>query len=200
MGSTRTLLTSQHLSTLPNLVSSFEHSEVLWDPLYMIRPRSVSAGSKCAASDLPDDLDVCRLSNRKHFDKTASRIDVGRTGGESESSRGAAIPEEHVRQPGAAWSYSLLCARSYLNDQNAARELMEHAVQGVAFVVKSGAIRIARDGITVRPLAEDALMLKTYLASRADERSKVVSELVRSFMRKLSTFTKVRPLTIRAIA
>jgi hypothetical protein len=30
----------------------------------------------------------------------------------------------------------------------------------VAFVVKSGAIRIARDGITVRPFAEDALMLK----------------------------------------
>ena len=106
MGSTRTLLTSQHLSTLPNLVSSFEHSEVLWDPLYMIRPRSVSAGSKCAASDLPDDLDVCRLSNRKHFDKTASRIDVGRTGGDSESSWGAAIPEEHVRQPGAAETWT----------------------------------------------------------------------------------------------
>lgn len=66
--------------------------------------------------------------------------------------------------------------------------------EGVAFVVKSGAIRIARDGITVRPLAEDRLMLKTYLASRAEERSKVVSELVRAFMRKLSTFTKVRPL------
>lgn len=64
---------------------------------------------------------------------------------------------------------------------------------GIAFVVKSGAIRIARDGITVRPLAEDALTLKTYLASRAEERSKVVSELVRTFMRKLSTFTKVRP-------
>ena len=106
MGSTRTLLTSQHLSTLPNLVSSFEHSEVLWDPLYMIRPRSVSAGSKCGASDLPDDLDVCRLSNRKHFDKTASRIDVGRTGGDSESSWGAAIPEEHVRQPGAAETWT----------------------------------------------------------------------------------------------
>ena len=102
MGSTRTLLTSQHLSTLPNLVSSFEHSEVLWDPLYMIRPRSVSAGSKCGASDLPDDLDVCRLSNRKHFDKTASRIDVGRTGGDSENSRGAAIPG----QPGAAETWT----------------------------------------------------------------------------------------------
>ena len=64
----------------------------------------------------------------------------------------------------------------------------------VAFVVKSGAIRIAREGITVRPLAEDSLILKTYLASRADEKSKAVSELVRAFMRKLETFTKVRPL------
>ena len=63
----------------------------------------------------------------------------------------------------------------------------------VAFVVKSGAIRIARDGITVRPLTEESLILRTYLASRADEKSKVVSELVRAFMRKLESFTKVRP-------
>jgi DNA-binding transcriptional LysR family regulator len=68
---------------------------------------------------------------------------------------------------------------------------------GVAFVVKSGAIRIARDGITVRPLTEDALTLKTYLASRADERSKVVSELVRAFMRKLSTYNQLRPTPVR---
>lgn len=68
----------------------------------------------------------------------------------------------------------------------------------LAFVVKSGAIRIARDGITVRPLAEEALMLKTYLASRADDNSKVVSELVRAFMRKLSAFTRVTPFPVRA--
>jgi DNA-binding transcriptional LysR family regulator len=68
---------------------------------------------------------------------------------------------------------------------------------GVAFVVKSGAIRIARDGITVRPLTEDALTIKTYLASRADERSMVVSELVRAFMRKLSTFNQLRPSPVR---
>jgi DNA-binding transcriptional LysR family regulator len=67
----------------------------------------------------------------------------------------------------------------------------------VAFIVKSGAIRIARDGITVRPLAEDALMLQTYLASRADDKSKVVSELVRAFMRKLSTFSRVPTLPFR---
>ena len=70
----------------------------------------------------------------------------------------------------------------------------------VAFVVKSGAIRIARDGITVRPLAEDSLVLRTYLASRADEKSKVVSELVRAFMRKVETFTKVPPITAAATA
>jgi DNA-binding transcriptional LysR family regulator len=66
----------------------------------------------------------------------------------------------------------------------------------VAFVVKSGAFRIARDDITVRPLDESSLLLKTYLASRAEEKSKVVSELVRSFMRKLSTFTKVAPFSL----
>lgn len=70
----------------------------------------------------------------------------------------------------------------------------------VAFVVKSGAIRIARDGITVRPLAEDSLILRTYLASRADEKSKVVSELVRAFMRKLETFTRVQPFSVVASA
>lgn len=60
----------------------------------------------------------------------------------------------------------------------------------LAFVVKSGAIRIARDDITVRPLNEGPLMLKTYLASRAEEKSKVLSELVRAFMRKLSSFNQ----------
>jgi DNA-binding transcriptional LysR family regulator len=65
--------------------------------------------------------------------------------------------------------------------------------RGVAFVVKSGAIRIARDGVTVRPLAEDSLVLKTYLASRAEDESKVISELARAFARKLSAFTPAPP-------
>jgi MFS family permease len=60
--------------------------------------------------------------------------------------------------------------------------------------------------ITVRPLAEDLLVLRTYLASRADEKSKVMSELVRTFMRRVSAFTKVstfprsNPVSIRASA
>jgi DNA-binding transcriptional LysR family regulator len=56
----------------------------------------------------------------------------------------------------------------------------------LAFLVKAGALMMARNGITVRPLAEEALSLKTYLASRADNQSKVASELVRAFMRKVS--------------
>jgi DNA-binding transcriptional LysR family regulator len=70
----------------------------------------------------------------------------------------------------------------------------------VAFVVKSGAIRIARDGVTIRPLAEKSLFLKTYVASRADNKSKVTSELVRAFMRKLSSFSKVRLFPFHASA
>jgi DNA-binding transcriptional LysR family regulator len=69
--------------------------------------------------------------------------------------------------------------------------------RGVAFVVKSGAIRIARDGITVRPLAEDSLVLKTYLASRAEDKSKVVSEMVRALVRKLSTFSAPKQMPLR---
>jgi DNA-binding transcriptional LysR family regulator len=56
----------------------------------------------------------------------------------------------------------------------------------LAFVVKAGAIRLARNGVTVRPLAEETLTLKTYLVSLADNQSKVTSELVRAFMKKLS--------------
>lgn len=57
----------------------------------------------------------------------------------------------------------------------------------VAFVVKAGALRIARDGVTVRPLAESSLSLKTYLISRSDNQSKAVSALARSFMRRLES-------------
>ncbi len=62
----------------------------------------------------------------------------------------------------------------------------------IALVVKAGALRIARDGVTVRPLAEDSLSLKTYLISRSDNQSKTVSALVRSFMRRLESMHQTR--------
>ena len=56
---------------------------------------------------------------------------------------------------------------------------------GVVIVAKSGALRIARDGLTMRPLEEAALRTSTLLISRSDNDSKALSELVRSFVRRL---------------
>jgi DNA-binding transcriptional LysR family regulator len=58
---------------------------------------------------------------------------------------------------------------------------------GVALLTKTGALKIARDGVTIRPLVESQLILKTFLASRADNDSKLTSELVRAFGRKMRT-------------
>lgn len=60
----------------------------------------------------------------------------------------------------------------------------------LAFFVKAGALVMARNGITVRPLVEKALLLKTYLASRADGKSKVASELVRTFMTRIKDWNR----------
>jgi hypothetical protein len=46
-------------------------------------------------------------------------------------------------------------------------------VSAVAFVVKAGALLIARNGVTVRPLNESNLRLKTCLVCRADDDSKI---------------------------
>lgn len=52
-------------------------------------------------------------------------------------------------------------------------------------MVKAGALLLSRNGVTVRPLAAPELILRTYLASRADNDSKLLSEFVRAYMRKL---------------
>jgi hypothetical protein len=54
----------------------------------------------------------------------------------------------------------------------------------VAFVVKAGALLVARSGVTVRPLNESSLKVKTCLVCRADDDSKIASEFIRSYMRK----------------
>ena len=58
---------------------------------------------------------------------------------------------------------------------------------GVAVITQSGAWRIAREGITIRPLAGDDLFLETKLACRADNQSRLVSEFVRAFVRSLTS-------------
>lgn len=55
----------------------------------------------------------------------------------------------------------------------------------VVIVAKAGALRIARNGYTMRPLQEPDLMMNTLLISRSDNGSSAVSELFRGFMRKM---------------
>ena len=55
----------------------------------------------------------------------------------------------------------------------------------VVITPKSGALRIARDGYTMRPLEEAELMMNTLLVSRADNTSPALSEFVRGFMRRM---------------
>jgi DNA-binding transcriptional LysR family regulator len=70
----------------------------------------------------------------------------------------------------------------------------------IALVTKSSALLMARNGVTVRPLSEAALLLRTYLISRVDDDSKLAGELVRAFGRKLSDVNKYKqmPLSLSA--
>jgi DNA-binding transcriptional LysR family regulator len=66
----------------------------------------------------------------------------------------------------------------------------------IAFVVKTGALLMARNGVTVRPLNEPSLKVKTCLVCRADDDSKVASEFVRAFMRKVPNKREHRQLPL----
>jgi DNA-binding transcriptional LysR family regulator len=81
----------------------------------------------------------------------------------------------------------------------AAEEALPFITQSnaVAFLGKSGALRLTKSassrsphGIAIRPLHEQTLSLKTFVASRADNGSKLASELLRASVRKLGKFTE----------
>ena len=61
--------------------------------------------------------------------------------------------------------------------------ILEH--QALAFLPKSAAWRIARDGITMRPLLEPQLRLVTNLAVRSDTKSRLIKEFVRATSRRI---------------
>jgi DNA-binding transcriptional LysR family regulator len=75
-----------------------------------------------------------------------------------------------------------------LTAEDAAQLVSENL--GIAFVSMPGALRIAERGALVRPLEDKELLLTVCLATRADNRSKLLSEFVRAFMRRLSQIKK----------
>ena len=54
-----------------------------------------------------------------------------------------------------------------------------------AFLTRAGAWRIARNGLTMRPLVNQNLAVSSKLIARADDSSRVVSEFARALKRKL---------------
>ncbi len=80
--------------------------------------------------------------------------------------------------------------------------ILEH--EALAFLPRSAAWRISRDGITMRPLSEPRLRLVTNLAVRSDTKSRLVKEFVRATSRKMDSLAlKLQgrlPLTAHKIA
>lgn len=78
---------------------------------------------------------------------------------------------------------------AYRNNQNvlAADEAFQLVAEnvGIAFLTMASALRTKRPGIAVRPLSDKELRVELYLASRADNRSKLASEFVRAFMKRI---------------
>lgn len=72
----------------------------------------------------------------------------------------------------------------FTSPEEASELVREH--KGLAFLPRHAAWRIARDGLTLRPLAEDRLRLITGLAVRADSKSRLVNEFVKAAGRKLA--------------
>ena len=64
------------------------------------------------------------------------------------------------------------------------------AHEGLSFLNRTGAWRIAQHGITMRPLAEDSLRLITNLAIRSDSKSRMASEFLRATARKLDSLRR----------
>jgi DNA-binding transcriptional LysR family regulator len=85
----------------------------------------------------------------------------------------------------------------FLNAEEAAQLVSEDL--GVAFLTETGARRVAERGAIVKPLSDPELMLTIFIASRADNNSKLVSEFVRGFMRRATLLFKppqmVLPMT-----
>jgi DNA-binding transcriptional LysR family regulator len=72
----------------------------------------------------------------------------------------------------------------FTSPEEASELLREH--RGLAFLPRAAAWRIARDGITMRPLMDDRLRLITRLAMRTETKSRLVNEFVKAAGRKLA--------------
>lgn len=68
--------------------------------------------------------------------------------------------------------------------------------KSLVLLTKTAAWRLSDEIITIRPLKDDRLLLRTFLAARTDEQSRLVSEFVRATVRRLSLPLRQVPLAL----
>lgn len=78
-----------------------------------------------------------------------------------------------------------------LSAEEAAQELYAGKSE-VAFLTRAGAWRIARNGLTMRPLSHPKLSISSKLIARSNDSSRIVSEFARSLKRKLDSPRKLQ--------
>lgn len=71
-----------------------------------------------------------------------------------------------------------------------------HKNGGVAFLTRAGALRVAHGGLVARELDELDLCLDVHMAARADNKSKLVSEFARTYIKLLKTVLSPPQLTL----
>jgi hypothetical protein len=59
--------------------------------------------------------------------------------------------------------------------------------RAIAFLTRTGAWRVAHHGLTMRPMADDELRVRTTLITRGNDDSRLLGDFVRSAMKKLKT-------------
>ena len=81
--------------------------------------------------------------------------------------------------------------RHVVTAEEAAQELYAGHCE-VAFLTRAGAWRIARNGITMRPMQHSELAISAKLIARAADSSRLVSEFARSLKRRLDAASRVK--------
>lgn len=76
----------------------------------------------------------------------------------------------------------------FTSPEEAAELVREH--RGLAFLPRAAAWRVARDGLTIRPLTEDRLRLVTSLAVHIDSKSRLVNEFVKAAGTKFGSISR----------
>jgi DNA-binding transcriptional LysR family regulator len=84
--------------------------------------------------------------------------------------------------------------RYFIQPEEAAGLVLQR--NSLALLTKSAAWRVSDEIITIRPLRDDRLVLRTFLAARPDDESRLVSEFVRATIRRLSPPPRQVPLAL----